>query len=145
VKALVMLVLSLSTMALAGCGVSLRTHAQVAAISADLIDATGAAIEAEAAEDVDEARAAGIKVDGRLEVLEAAYAPIEQAYAKAVAAHAMYLRAIVDAVERGQNTLEAGPARALLEAWRQVAEAGDGIGVLVPEPPPLLVRIAGEK
>lgn len=139
----IMLTLVLCTVALEGCQMSLRTHANASLVSGDLIDAAGEEIAREAHEDVADVEQSGIDVEARKHALHVAYSPIWIAYDNARAAHIHYFRAITQAVEQGHNSLEAGAAKRLLDAWNQVLIAGEGIGVQVPDPPPALVRIAG--
>lgn len=138
-RALAVLLASL----LGACG-SLQVHAQVAAATAPVIDAVGEAIETEARHDVDEARAAGGDVEARIAKLQQSYEPIERYYEEARAAHEAYVKAILKAVESGQNRLGAGYAVRMLEAWRSADRAGEAIGVPVPDPPRALVRLAEE-
>lgn len=127
----------------AACG-TLHLHAQVAATTAPVIDAVGAAIESEAYRDVEEVRASGVDVEARIAKLQQSYEPIERAYEEARAAHEGYVKAILAAVERGNRRLGAGYAVRMLEAWRSAESAGERIGVNVPAPPKALVQLAQE-
>lgn len=129
---------------LSACSVSLRTHAQLAAVSAELLDATGAEIEREAAADVAAIEREGVEVARRKVVLQETYQTLEAAYEVARRAHAAYLTAIGAALERGDGELGEDLLRALLGAWRALAEAGDAVGVRVPPPPKGLGDLAGK-
>jgi len=133
---------------LSACGVSLRTHAQAARISAELIDQAGAAIEREArarwdgAAECTASACVAIGVDARRERVRLAFAPIEIAYESARRAHASYMHAIASAIETGESVDDVLP-RKLLETWRElVAIARATVGI--PAPTPALEALASE-
>lgn len=142
----VVLVVALLAPFPAACAGGLHTHARLAALSGELIDAAGAEIEREAQEDADQIRDSDLSakdVATRMDALQETFEPLEAAYSAAKNAHASYVAAIWAALERGEDKLGANAGRALLSAWRALAEVGDAVGVNVPSPPPALVQAIG--
>ena len=131
------------------CAVTMRNHAQVASVAADLLTAADKAIEAERVADVRQFRAetpadeSPFVTERRMQKLQSNFAPIMQAYQEARTALFDYETAVTKAIAAGQDSLAAEPAAKLVSAWQKVAELGDSVGVAVPPPPPALIQMAG--
>ncbi len=127
--------------ALCACATPLKTHAQTASMSGDVIDTIGAVIENEArlAEQQavdseptrDGARAAVDLVRGR-------FRPVEAAYEALRVSHAEYVAAVRSAHKAGQENLDGARTKQLLDAWRAVVEVGKPLGLKLPSPPQAL-------
>lgn len=132
----------LALMLLPACGASLHTHSNVAAVARDLIDASGEAIQREWDSDLAEIHKSGENVSAREKTLVETFAPIQLAYDGAVAALEEYKQAISESSAQNAMTLETTKTRALVGAWRALADVGDAIGVKIPQPPAMLTELA---
>lgn len=132
----------LALMLLPACGASLHTHANAAAVARDLIDASGAAIQAEWKNDLEEIHSSGVNVAARETTLVETFAPIQVAYDAAVAALEQYMQAIRRAEAAQATTLDGPAPRSLYSALGHLADLGEAIGVKIPRPPVLLEELA---
>lgn len=128
----------------ANCAGTLQRHARAASTTATVLDGIGAAIEREAAEDYEALLRLPAEERGqRLETLMKSYQIVRVAYDTARAALASYTRAIVDANAGGEKTLAKERAKLLRDAWVNLADAADKLGIEVPSPADALVRLIG--
>jgi homoserine dehydrogenase len=148
VKAALIVLIALLT---ACCGhVSVKTHAQVASASADLLTGIGAAIDAERLADLEAARAqvqpgdADSIEERREETLVVQFEPVMSAYEAAQAALLDYTTAIATAIAQGKSVLASNKAAALLAAWKSLNDIGEALGVQVPDPVTKLEQLAKE-
>jgi hypothetical protein len=133
-----------------GCAATgLSRHAEIAATTANVIDAAGAMIEHEAASDWALLEAAA-KTSSSPEKLAAdqaklavTFAPIEAAYGHLCVAQAAYVSAIRAAKAAGQKDLSSGPVSALESAWKDLTQLGDAVGVHVPPLPAAVTDFLG--
>lgn len=130
---------------LTACGSALHTHAQVASVSAQVIDEAGALIEREAADDVASIPAEVSDADrfARIAHLREAYHPVEVAYEALREQHAAYIKAIVEANARGDRDLAPDRIAIVKDAWSRLLDAFDAAGVPVPILPPALAGLLG--
>lgn len=127
-----------------GCAGSLKQHARAASATATVLDGIGAAIEREAAEDYEALLRLPAEERGqRLETLMKSYQVVRVAYDTARTALASYTRAIVDANAGGEKTLAKERAKLLRDAWVNLADAAEKLGIEVPSPADALVRLIG--
>jgi hypothetical protein len=139
------LVLTLALLSLSACGVSLRTHALVAATSGEVIDSVGAALESESRGDYEDviARYEGDERAHQVEMLKQTYEPLRVDYRQVKDAWSLYLKAIGMAAARDDASLVEHPARVLFGMWSTLQDVADRLGVKTPNPPDALRKMAG--
>lgn len=141
-----LIALALSLTSSTACAArEVRTQAQIATASYDVLTATGKAIQDEAQGDWDELHARGLQ-GAELEQAEAAlqahYEPIRAAFEAARALQNAYVDA-VKARASGGPPVGTELALGLIRRWAELVKAAEALGVEVPNPPDILRALAG--
>jgi hypothetical protein len=130
--------------------VSVKTHAEVASASAQLLTTVGAELDAERLADLEAARALVQPGDSpaieerREALLVTQFEPAMAAYEAAQAALLDYTTAISSAIAQGKSVLASNKATALLATWKVLNDVGEALGVSVPDPVAKLEQLAKE-
>lgn len=140
-------VLLILVIVLPSCATTLQSHAKVALVTADALNAAAAVIEttAEAQETIAVQNAVTQEdAQQRVTTVRETYAPVEQAHKTARAVHKAYVEIIVKANANGQRHLDLLHIGHLFAAWQALAKEAAKLSLdQFPQTPTALEAVTG--